>query len=65
MKEKKTRYKEIKIKPREYRVSGKRKNNVLLDLVGTIAVLVIILFVNWLYQNGYLINFADYIHSIR
>lgn len=65
MKEKKSRYREIKIKPKEYRVSGRHKNNIVYDLIGTIAVLVITLFVNWLYQNGYLISFVDYFHSIR
>ena len=50
----KNRFKEIKIKPKTYRISGKGKS-ILTDICGIVATFVIILFVMWLRKNGYMI----------
>lgn len=52
---KKNRFKEIKIKPKTYRISGKGNKSIFTDIFGIIATFVIILFVMWLHKNGYMI----------
>ena len=51
----KNRFKEIQIKPKTYRVSGRGNKSVLTDICGIVATFVIILFVMWLRKNGYMI----------
>lgn len=51
----KNRYKEIKIKPKTYRISGKGNKSIFTDICGIIATFIIILFVMWLRKNGYMI----------
>ena len=51
----KNRFKEIKIKPKTYRVSGRGNKSVFTDICGIVATFVIILFVMWLRKNGYMI----------
>ena len=51
----KNRFKEIKIKPKTYRVSGRGNKSVLTDICGIVATFVIILFVMWLHKYGYMI----------
>lgn len=51
----KNRYKEIKIKPKTYRISGKGNKSIFTDICGIVATFIIILFVIWLRKNGYMI----------
>ncbi len=51
----KNRFKEIKIKPKTYRVSGKRPKSIITDIFGIIATLVLVLFIYWLRENGYMV----------